>query len=49
MAKLRGAAKSAKSAPVVCKTALSRCMKGRGGRSKARGCMIDFNRCKERR
>lgn len=47
--RLAGAAKTAKAAPKHCKVDLSHCMKGRGGRSKARGCMIAFNRCKERR
>lgn len=32
--------------PAHCKSALSRCMKGRGGRTKARVCMRKFNRCR---
>jgi hypothetical protein len=42
---LSGAAVGAKKAPGHCKRELSGCMKG-GGRGKARGCMVSFNRCR---
>ena len=40
-----GVAARAKNAPKHCKTGLSRCMTGGGGRAKASGCMKGYWRC----
>lgn len=43
--KASGVAARAKNAPPVCKKGLSVCMTGKGGRSKASGCMKAYWRC----